>query len=159
MLRQSNRYFRLILAMWALIVAGASSTIAHDADMTLPSEELVVQSKRGAHKFTVEVASTDDQRARGLMFRERMALNAGMLFVFEAAGERYFWMKNTPLSLDILFIGEDGRVKRIAEGTTPFSEQIIPSEAPALSVLELLAGTSRRLGIAPGDRVVAPSLK
>lgn len=159
MLRQSIRYFQLILVMWTLSVAASSPTIAHDSDIILPSEELVVHSKRGEHKFTVEVASTEDQRARGLMFRERMALNAGMLFVFEAAGERYFWMKNTPLSLDILFIGEDGRIKRIAEGTTPFSEQIIPSEAPALSVLELLAGTSRRLGIALGDQVVAPSLK
>ena len=107
----------------------------------------------------MEVAATDEQKAKGLMFRERMALNQGMLFLFQAAGERYFWMKNTPLSLDIIFIGDTGEIISIAEGTTPFSETVIPSQGPAQYVLELLAGTSRRLGIKPGDKVVADSIK
>lgn len=143
-----------------LLFAGLSWQVsAAGEEVPLPTEELTVITEKGTQRFSVEVAETDAQKARGLMFRERMALNQGMLFLFQAAGERYFWMKNTPLSLDIIFIDDTGRIIRIAEGTTPFSEKTIPSRGPAKYVLELLAGTSRRLGIKPGDQVRSSSIK
>lgn len=121
----------------------------------LQTEELTVESATGRHVFLVEIARTEPQRARGLMFRETMAQDAGMLFIFELEGERYFWMKNTPLSLDIIFLDASGVVVSIAESTTPFSEETISSQGASLYVLEVLAGTSKRLDISVGDRVRA----
>lgn len=165
MLRKPVLSLQWLIMLGALMVAATLAITAQALDVspqteiTFPTETLVIHSQRGEQTFDVEVASNDEQRARGLMFREKMGLNAGMLFVFDGTGERYFWMKNTPLSLDMIFIGEDGRIGRIEEGTTPFSEKIIGSRVPALYVLELNAGTSRRLGLAPGDQVVSPSIK
>lgn len=102
----------------------------------------------------VELALTPRQRAHGLMFREEMAPDAGMLFLFEREAPRSFWMKNTYLPLDILFIDRTGRIVSIAPDTVPLSEASIPSGAPAMGVLELNAGVAAALGIAPGDRVV-----
>lgn len=123
-----------------------------------PIETLTVQSAAGEHVFLVEIARTEPQRARGLMFREAMAPDAGMLFIFEMEGERYFWMKNTPLSLDIIFLDASGAIVSIAENTTPFSEKTISSHGVSLYVLEVLAGTSRRLGISAGDKVRTRSI-
>ncbi len=148
----------LFLLLAGLSLSSWNSPGLADEVLTLPTEELTVESKRGPQAFVVEVATTDAQRAKGLIYRERMALNAGMLFVFEASGERYFWMKDTPLSLDIIFIDEAGRIVRIAEGTTPFSEKLVPSRGNAKYVLELNAGTARRLGMVAGDVVRAPSI-
>jgi len=157
--RLSFRRLGLLIAA-LLLVAGVSwQVIKVDGENPLPTEELTITTDKGTHRFSVEVAATDAQKAKGLMFRERMAPDQGMLFLFQAAGERYFWMKNTPLSLDIIFIDDTGRIISIAEGTTPFSEKMIPSGGPAKYVLELLAGTSRRLGIKPGDQVHSSSLK
>ncbi|WP_289034023.1 DUF192 domain-containing protein [uncultured Roseibium sp.] len=124
----------------------------------LPIEDLMVMSGEESHAFRVEVASTDAQRAQGLMHREQMDADHGMLFVFDAEGERYFWMKDTPLSLDIIFAAADGRIVRIAERTTPFSEKIIPSRGDARFVLELVGGTSEKLKISTGDRLISPAI-
>lgn len=157
-----KRSVQIVAALCLTLAATLSSPLQSGAQELngegLPVETLVVTTRNGQHEFQVEVASTDVQRAKGLMHREEMAESAGMLFVFEASGDRYFWMKNTPLSLDIIFISDGGRIVRIAEDTVPFSEKIIPSRLPAKYVLELNAGTSMKLGISEGDLVSAPSM-
>ncbi len=108
--------------------------------------------------FNVEVATSPKDRSRGLMYRRSLADDAGMLFDF---GEEQFvtmWMRNTYVSLDMLFIAEDGTIGHIATETTPLSDTIIPSRVDARFVLEIKAGTSRRLGIQPGDKVSGPAI-
>lgn len=114
----------------------------------------IVITESGNHSFTVELAETADQRARGLMFRREMAADAGMLFDFKKSGPVQFWMKNTPLSLDMVFIRENGIVANVAENTKPLSTKIVPSGGPVRYVLEVIAGTSARIGLKPGDRVL-----
>lgn len=143
----------------AVLVLVTGFCVAAFAETELPVEQLVVKTDGGEISFTVEVAATDAHRARGLMFREEMAEDAGMLFLFDTEGDRYFWMKNTPLSLDIIFIGSDGVIVNIARDTTPFSEKIVASTGPAKYVLEVLAGTSDRLGMKAGDTVRSASMK
>jgi len=149
-------------ALGLLLLLAAAPPIApaaaDESQKGLPVEKLVVTSGDREHVFSVEVASTDSQRAMGLMFREEMAADQGMLFVFEAEGERYFWMKNTPLPLDIVYIAENGKIVSIAADTVPFSTDAIPSGAPAKYVLELNAGTAEERGIEPGDKVASPSM-
>src|SRR5262245_19968137 len=115
-----------------------------------------IATKNGVHAFAVEMALTPDEQARGLMFRRALPEGQGMLFDFKREQELSFWMKNTYVSLDIIFIRGDGRILRIAENTEPLSERMIPSFGMARAVLEVVAGTTRKLGIAPGDRVAHP---
>jgi uncharacterized membrane protein (UPF0127 family) len=117
---------------------------------------LEIVSGNGVHVFTVELATTDEQRARGLMFRKELPDGQGMLFDFQREQELSFWMKNTYIPLDMIFIRGDGRILRIAENTTPLSTANIPSGGPARAVLEVSGGTARKLGIKPGDRVAHP---
>jgi uncharacterized membrane protein (UPF0127 family) len=116
-------------------------------------ERVEVITKGGVHVFDVELALTPEQRSTGLMHRKELPRGRGMLFDFEGDGPIAMWMKNTYVSLDMIFIRSDGIIARIAENTTPLSEQTIPSGAPVKAVLEVVAGTAKRLGIAPGDRV------
>ena len=118
--------------------------------------ELVIETGRAAHRFTIELAASPEERALGLMFRQSMPADHGMLFDFEEPQPVGFWMKNTPLPLDMLFIDAQGTVVRIAADTTPYSETPIICEQPVRAVLELNAGTSARLGIAPGAKVRHP---
>lgn len=109
--------------------------------------------KVGPHVIFVEVAKTPEQWERGLMFRDELALNQGMLFYGRESKPQSFWMKNTPLSLDILFIDKNMRIIHIAENTTPFSLKAIPSLKPALHVLEIRGGRSKSLNIKEGHLV------
>jgi len=143
-------------AFWLFMPA--ASLALDPVPLNLPTEILTIETENGRLEFTVEIAATNEARSRGLMYRREMADDHGMLFVFEGEGERYFWMKNTPLSLDIIFIRSDGKVGHIAKATTPFSEKTIPSIGPAHYVLEVLAGTADAQGIQPGDIVRAPAL-
>jgi uncharacterized membrane protein (UPF0127 family) len=120
---------------------------------------LEIASKSGVHVFAVELAVTDEQRAKGLMYRKELPDGQGMLFDFEREQDVAMWMKNTYISLDMLFIRGDGVILSIAENTTPLSTRIIPSGGPVRAVLEVIAGTARRYGIAPGDRVAFPIFK
>jgi len=99
---------------------------------------------------------TDEQRARGLMERRSLPEGRGMLFKFEPDQVIQMWMHNTYISLDMIFIRGDGRIMRIAENTTPLSDRVISSGGAARGVLEVIAGTARKLGIAPGDKVAHP---
>lgn len=118
--------------------------------------ELIVQSQQAgtSHSFQVEVATNDAERAKGLMFRRELAVNAGMLFDFVTPQPVTMWMKNTLLPLDMLFVAEDGRVVNIAERTVPGSLAAIPSDAPVRYVIEVNGGTAARLRLKAGDRVV-----
>ena len=117
---------------------------------------LEIASKTGVHSFTVEVVATDEERAKGLMFRRELPEGRGMLFDFKREQPVAFWMKNTYVPLDMIFIRADGRILRIAENTQPMSESLVPSGGPVLGVLEVIAGTAKKLGIEPGDRVSYP---
>jgi uncharacterized membrane protein (UPF0127 family) len=119
-------------------------------------QTLEIASKSGVHAFAVELALTPEEQAQGLMYRRSMPEGQGMLFDFRREQELSFWMKNTFISLDMIFIRADGRILRIAERTEPHSERLVPSGGPARAVLEINAGVSRKLGIAPGDRVAHP---
>jgi hypothetical protein len=119
-------------------------------------QTLEVASKTGVHAFSVELAVTEAERAQGLMNRKSLPEGQGMLFDFHRDQEVGFWMKNTYIPLDMIFIRSDGRIMRIAENTEPLSERIVPSNGAVRAVLEVIGGTSRKLGIAPGDRVAHP---
>lgn len=144
---------RLIVAI--LAVAGlwaAQSPSAHAATV----EPLEIVTASGVHVFSVEMAKTEEERRTGLMYRKSLPDGRGMLFDFSPEQNVSMWMKNTFISLDMIFIGSDGRILRIAENTVPQSEKIIPSGGPAKAVLEVVAGTARKYGIKPGDRVAHP---
>src|SRR5262249_38879502 len=142
-----------VLAGTILLIAGAiAGRPAAGADV----QTVEIATKNGVHVFTVELAQTDEERARGLMFRRELAEGHGMLFGFRSEQEVTMWMQNTYVSLDMIFIRGDGRILRIAEGTEPLSTRTISSGGPVRGVLEVVAGTARKYGIAPGDRVGHP---
>lgn len=118
-----------------------------------PKARLQVATSTGDVTLAIELARTPDQRSQGLMFRTEMAPDAGMLFIYDSPGTISMWMKNTILSLDMLFIAGDGRITHIVAHTMPMSETIIGSRGTARAVLELNAGAARQLGIKTGDRV------
>lgn len=120
-------------------------------------EVVLIETASSQYRFEVEVADDASERAEGLMFREALADNAGMLFIYAKPQSVEFWMKNTPLSLDIVYVRADGTIARIAESTTPMSEELIPSGEPIKAVLEVKAGTMRALGVAVGDRLRNPT--
>ena len=117
---------------------------------------LEIVAKNGVHVFAVEIAITDEERARGLMFRRELPAGQGMLFDFKRDQDVSMWMENTYVSLDMIFIRADGRIARIAENTEPLSRRIISSGGPVRAVLEVVAGTAKKLGLAPGDKVAHP---
>lgn len=114
---------------------------------------LTVESARGQHRFRVEVAGTPQDQARGLMFRTELGPDEGMIFPRNPPDHASFWMKNTPLPLDIIFVGVDGRINNIAAMTTPYSLESVASAGLASGVLEIPGGRAAELGIAPGDKV------
>ncbi|MBL6852438.1 MAG: DUF192 domain-containing protein [Alphaproteobacteria bacterium] len=121
----------------------------------LPAENIVIDTAKGPRAFRVEVAADDASRERGLMQRAHLAANGGMLFDFRKQVMTAFWMKDTPLSLDILFVRADGTISTIAANAVPFSTAEIVSAEPIRAVIEINGGLARKLGIVPGDRVRA----
>ena len=116
-------------------------------------QTLEIASKTGVHAFSVEIVDNDADRAKGLMYRKELPEGRGMLFDFHRYQDVSFWMQNTYIPLDMIFIRGDGRILRIAENTEPLSTRTISSKGPVRAVLEVIGGTSRKLGIAPGDQV------
>jgi len=139
-----------------LVAAGTSFAVFAGSPPARAAGEPTIEiiSKTGVHAFAVELATNEAERARGLMFRKELPEGRGMLFDFENDQPVSFWMRNTYLSLDMIFIRGDGRILSIAENTEPLSDRLIPSGGPVRAVLEVIAGTARKLGIVPGDRVV-----
>ena len=119
-------------------------------------QTLEIATKTGVHVFAVELADNDAERAKGLMYRKTLPEGQGMLFDFHHEQDVSFWIQNTYIPLDMIFIRADGRILRIAENTEPLSTRLIPSGGPVRAVLEVIGGTTRKLGIAPGDRVASP---
>ena len=115
--------------------------------------EVAVVTQRGRFVISVEIASTDDERTLGLQNRQNLAAGTGMLFDFRSPQPVSMWMKNTRIPLDMIFVAGSGQVVNIARHTTPFSLRVISSEGAVRWVLELNAGTAKRLGISPGDRL------
>jgi uncharacterized membrane protein (UPF0127 family) len=137
------------LAVLALLLwAGAIGRVC-----AAETQILEIASKSGVHVFAVEMAATDAERMKGLMYRKSLPVGQGMLFDFKQDQSISMWMKNTYVSLDMIFIRADGTIARIAENTQPLSERIISSGGPVRAVLEVVGGTARKLGLAPGDRV------
>ncbi len=116
-------------------------------------EPLGVVTHHGVRRFRVEVADTEASRERGLMYRKSLAADRGMLFDFKTPQPVAFWMKNTLIPLDMLFIAADGRIIAIARNAAPYSETPIPSGGDVLGVLEIRGGRAAETGIEPGDRV------
>jgi uncharacterized membrane protein (UPF0127 family) len=121
--------------------------------------QLLIKSKNGDHAFTVEVVDTPETRAKGLMFRESLAPDAGMLFDFKESREVSFWMSNTLIPLDMIFITAEGLVANIHANARPRDLTSIPSDGPVMFVLEIPGGRSKELGLAAGDRVVHDRIK
>ena len=134
-------------------LAAAFLAFAPRPGLAAGMETLEIASSTGVHPFAVEMAETDDERSRGLMFRKELPEGKGMLFDFKVEQPVAFWMKNTYVSLDMIFIRADGRILSIAENTETLSERGVPSGGPVRGVLEVVAGTAKKLGIKPGDRV------
>lgn len=116
-------------------------------------QSLEIVSRNGVHAFSVDVATTEAERERGLMYRKHLPDDYGMLFDFHGEEDVAMWMKNTYVPLDMIFIRSDGRILRIARNTQPLSTKIIPSGGRVRAVLEVKGGTADQLGIEPGDRV------
>ena len=145
---------RLLLAlMAALALFGGLRVSPVQAASVQPLE---IATKSGVQVFSVEMATTEEEKTTGLMHRKEMADGKGMLFDFSPEQQISMWMKNTYISLDMIFIRADGRILRIAENTEPMSTRIISSGGLAKGVLEVIAGTAQKYGIRPGDRVAHP---
>jgi uncharacterized membrane protein (UPF0127 family) len=130
---------------------------ARTAPSGLERVPLEIHSGEQVHAFTVEVARTPDQQARGLMFRETLGPDEGMIFPFQPPRPASFWMRNTLIPLDMLFVRADGTIARIAANTVPMSDESVTSGGePVAAVLELRGGRAAELGISEGDRVSWP---
>lgn len=148
---------RLILSGLLLVVAACAPGEKPPVDGAgRPMEALSVTTASGPHAFWVEIADDEPERQRGLMYRPPLEADRGMLFEFDVASEQGFWMRNTPSSLDIVYIGADGKIISVARHTTPFSEAVLPSNGPAKGVLEVRAGRMDEIGAKPGDTVRHP---
>ena len=145
------RIFLTALALSFALPMAACSRDASEAESaaTIP---VTIEMAGTAHRFEVEVARTDAEQDRGLMFRTSLPANGGMLFPFAKPRIGSFWMKNTLIPLDMIFIRADGTIARIATAV-PHSEATVPSGEPIVAVLEIAGGRAAELGIRPGDRV------
>jgi hypothetical protein len=148
------------LLTWLLLTfcLPTSTVLANDAaslDRIFPRSTLQIATPDARlHKFDIWIAQDDARRARGLMFVRNLGEHQGMLFIYEQEHPVSMWMKNTYISLDMLFVGADGRIERVVENTEPESLKTIESKNPVLAVIELKAGTAARLKIQPGARVI-----
>lgn len=140
------------------LTLGTLSAMTSAADVG-KQEPLTIVTATGRAQFKVEIAETDAAREEGLMFRSSLPEDAGMLFDFKKTETVYFWMKNTYLALDMIFIRDDGTVAHIAENATPLSEATIASGDPVRFVLEVDAGTVKRIGLKVGDRIIHRLIK
>lgn len=151
---------RMAAVAAAFLLTFATLAPAHAQPATAaadtPLETLEIVTASGAHRFSVEVMRNEDQRARGLMFRRYLPADRGMLFDFKREEPVAMWMKNTYLPLDMIFVDRGGKVVNVAENTEPMSERIVPSAGPVLAVLEVNAGTAKRIGLKAGDMLRHP---
>jgi uncharacterized membrane protein (UPF0127 family) len=159
--RIPSRSFLLhILYLW-LLATGLPVWIVPAAQAAQPAvqfeqEPIWIETAEERFEFQVEIAATPAQRSRGLMFRDHLAADRGMLFDFGQPQPVTMWMRNTLIPLDMLFVRDDGRISRIVAETEPLSDRVIGSGGPVRAVLELPGGRAAELDIRPGDRIVHP---
>jgi uncharacterized membrane protein (UPF0127 family) len=151
-----NSAWRAARIWLAVAVIAAFAAIAGSKVQAASFGTLEIATKTGVHIFSIEMATTEQEKQTGLMYRKELADGKGMLFDFSPEQQISMWMKNTYISLDMIFIRADGRILRIAENTEPMSTKIISSGGLAKAVLEVVAGTAQKYGIQPGDRVAHP---
>jgi uncharacterized membrane protein (UPF0127 family) len=150
-----SQRFRLngvAIASAAALAFVAAATAAGPA-LADPLQTLTISTQTGDHTFSVEIAATPGTRERGLMDRHFMPMDRGMLFEFERDGPVAFWMKNTYIPLDMVFIARNGAVTRVVDRAEPLSETPIPSGGPCAAVLELNGGVAAEIGLRTGDIV------
>lgn len=150
-----RRGFLAVMAAVTLLAGCAGAGTPKDAQGN-PLEALTVTTSTGTHRFMVEIADDDAERQRGLMGRPPLADDRGMLFQFPDVAERGFWMHNTPSALDIIYIDPRGRIVSIVKNAAPNNDTVLPSNGPAMGVLELRGGRSDEIGAKPGDVVRHP---
>src|SRR5262245_19332805 len=138
--------------------AGAAEQYPASFEM-LEQAQVRAETASGTHAFKVWIAADDASRQQGLMFVQKLPADRGMLFVFDEPQQAAFWMKDTVVSLDLVFIDPAGQVTNIAANARPESLDPIFSHGPVIAVLEVASGTARRIQLAPGDRVRLPSLQ
>ncbi|MEL6278681.1 MAG: DUF192 domain-containing protein [Pseudomonadota bacterium] len=144
----------LILCLWSGLARAQSPE-----PQRLPSEIVTIETAAGEiHVFAAEIADDADERAKGLMFRQDLGVDEGMLFIYERPGRVGFWMRNTLIPLDMIFVAPGGRIVHIHENAIPGDETGISSQGVVRSVLEIRGGLSRRLGLAVGDYLSSPAL-
>ncbi len=143
----------------APFLAPQQQAFADGQAMLLPVDPvpLLVETVGGKRSFDIEIADEAAERSAGLMFRDTMPDNRGMLFIFRQTQDAAFWMKNTPMPLDLIFVGQDGRIRAILRGE-PQSEALVTAGEPVRFVLELKAGTAAREGIRRGDLLKHPAI-
>ncbi|MBI1272754.1 MAG: DUF192 domain-containing protein [Alphaproteobacteria bacterium] len=163
--RRGNLWVYLLMlgVLFAAVFLYANSPhISPDSNTPRPDfKHTAIELRTAAgtsHRFDVEVARNQSEQSYGLMYVKDMPDDAGMLFLFPEPNRLTFWMKNTYIPLDILFLDSEGRIINIAENTQPLSTDMITSASPGKGVLELKGGTAAKLGLRPGDRVIHPSL-
>ena len=138
-----------------------SVTLFSSVKMALPSCEknkLSIISSGFNTIFDVEIANTPTKRAKGLMYREFLGTSSGMLFMYDKPGQLNFWMKNTPLSLDIIFFDKKGLIRSIYENAEPFSDKLIFGGNDLIGAIEINGGLTSKLGIAEGDSIQTSGL-
>jgi hypothetical protein len=164
LIRKASKAFALVIALvMALSVAACRGSdepsVGSSPTGSLPRGTVTIGSASGERIFRVEIAETDADRQRGLMFREELDPDAGMAFLFESPVNGSFWMKNTLIPLDMIFINGDRQVVAMHESVPPCRRDPCPgydSGAPARFVLELAGGTAKRLKLRPGDKIFIP---
>jgi uncharacterized membrane protein (UPF0127 family) len=147
---------RLVFGVPFLLAAGSACGQSEDDGVKFEKSSLVIVTGGRDIKFEIELADTEPRREHGLMFRKQMGAYEGMLFDFFKEQLVSFWMKNTLIPLDMVFIGADGTVRHVHANATPMSTDTIPSESLVRAVLEINGGTARLLGIKQGDKVKHP---
>jgi uncharacterized protein len=136
----------------------AFALVAQTSGVAAGTDTIELQTETGAHRYTVELARTPQEKALGLMFRRSLPEDRGMLFLYGRPQLAGMWMKNTFISLDMVFIAADGRVHRIETHTEPLSTALVSSGGEVVAVLELNAGQADKIGLKPGDKAVFPGL-
>lgn len=155
-LRPFSMALPIVVALFWLTGAVAEAGHHENQEIVFQKGQAIIQTSSGMLYFDVEMATSDAQRIQGLQFRDVLAPDAGMLFDFGYTRRVAMWMKDTLISLDMLFIDVDGMIRHIYHDAEPLSLSRIDSHDPVRGVLELPAGTATRLGIKPGDRLISP---
>jgi uncharacterized membrane protein (UPF0127 family) len=150
---KSNARIHFPAVIASLLLGAGAASAACEAD------RIDVIAGSGSRTFAIEIADDPDEQARGLMFRSALPQDSGMLFIFDPPRPASFWMQNTMIPLDMIFIEDGGRVESIAERADTFSQRISQSQGPVRAVLEINGGLSRELGIGPGTQVRHPAFR